>query len=263
MSVSVEEISKWEPVEVERSAGEAKRRNAENLKIADSIINRYLNTREDTAFPLEYAYWLLGDISNQTVVDYGCGLGDNSVLLAELGANVIGVDISPDLIEMAEKRLALHNLSDKAEFRVASAHSLPFEDESVDVVFGMAILHHLDLNNSSEETFRILKKGGRAIFMEPVRNSKFIKFVRGLIPYQQPDISPFERPLTDAELRAYAANFSGFKSRAFSLPFVNLLHVLGVSGKTINTAYQIDNQILKNLPFLNYYASVRVVEITK
>lgn len=263
MIKTTEEIKKWENVEVERSASEAKRKDSEDLRIAEHIIQRYANPPAETAFPLEYAYHLLGDVEGKTVLDYGCGLGDNSVLLASRGAKVVGVDISPELIELAQKRLDQHNLGEQSEFRIGSAHELPLEDESVDVVFGMAILHHLDLKISSEEVFRILKKGGRAIFLEPVRNSKFIKFIRNLIPYEQPDISPFERPLTDAELKNYAAKFTGYRSRAFSLPFVNLLEVLQMPEKTLHSAMKIDEKILQNAPFLNYYASIRVIEMTK
>ncbi len=263
METNVEEIKKWESVEVERSASEAKRKEAKDLRIGEHIIQRYANPPAETFYPLEYAYHLLGDVKGKTVLDYGCGLGDNSVLLASRGAKVVGVDISPELIELAQKRLDQHDLGECSEFRIGSAHELPLENESVDVVFGMAILHHLDLKLSSEEVFRILKKGGRAIFLEPVRNSKFVKFVRNLIPYQQPDISPFERPLTDAELQNYAAKFTDYRSRAFSLPFVNLLEVLRVPDNALHSAIRIDGKILQSAPFLNYYASVRVIEMTK
>lgn len=164
-TANIEEIKKWENVEVERSASEAKRKESDDLRIAERIIERYRNPSAETFYPLEYAYHLLGDVENKTVLDYGCGLGDNTVLLASRGANVVGVDISPELIELAGKRMQQHDLSDTTEFRIASAHELPFESESVDVVFGMAILHHLDLKTSSSEVFRILKNGGRAIFM--------------------------------------------------------------------------------------------------
>lgn len=258
-----EDIKKWESVEVTRSAGEAQRKHDDDLRIKDKIIERYSNPPPDTFYPLEYAYHLLGDARGKTVLDYGCGLGDNSVLIAARGAKVIGVDISPELIEMAEKRLALHGLSESAEFRIGSAHGLPLADESVDVVFGMAILHHLDLQLSSKEVFRVLKKGGRAIFFEPVRNSKLVWFLRRLIPYQAPDISPFERPLTDEELAVYAQKFASFKSRAFSLPFVNLIEVLGLPDKLYHSAVKIDGKILTKNSFLNYYASIRVFELTK
>jgi hypothetical protein len=100
----------------------------------------------------------------------------------------------------------------------------------------------LELEESSKEVLRVLKKGGRAIFQEPVRNSKFVKFVRNLIPYEQPDISPFERPLTDAELRNFAKDFSAYNSRAFSLPFVNLLDVLPVPKTSLHSAIKLDRK---------------------
>lgn len=263
MVANVQEIKKWESVEVERSASEAKKKETGDLLIRQEIITRYQNPPAGTFYALEYLYHLLGDARGKTVLDYGCGAGENAVLAASHGARIIGVDISPELIELAGKRLAAHNLAENTEFRVGSAHELPLEDESVDVVFGNAILHHLDLKLASKEVFRVLKKGGRALFLEPVRNSKFIWFVRNLIPYEQPDLSPFERPLTDAELKEFAAEFAGYESRAFSLPFVNLIEVLGLPEKFYHAAIKIDGRILKKAKFLNYYASVRVVEIIK
>ena len=252
----------WENVEVERSSSEASRRSNDNLKMSASIVQRYLHPPKETDFALEYAYHLLGDVSRKTVLDYGCGAGENSVLIASHGGDVIGVDISPDLLDLAEKRMELHGQKDY-EFKVGSAHDLPLADESVDVVYGMAILHHLDLSLASNEVFRVLKKGGRAIFLEPVRNSKLVWFIRNLIPYQSPDVSPYERPLTEAELRGFAAPFSGYESRAFSLPFVNLVETVGFSEGLLRSAIKVDGKILKYLPFLKHYASVRVFELHK
>ena len=264
MATNVEVIRKWESVEVERSASEAQKRETENLLLAEKTIERYLNPSADTPYQLEFAYHLLGDVRGLTVLDYGCGAGENSVLIASHGAaQVIGIDISPELVELGEKRLALHGFAQNTALRVGSAHELPLEAESVDVVFGMAILHHLDLQLASAEVFRVLKKGGRAIFLEPVRNSRIVRFARNLLPYTSPDVSPFERPLTDAELEKFAERFSGCRSRAFSIPFVNLINVLGLPESVLHKAIRLDGKILKAAPFLKNYASVRVVEMTK
>ncbi len=262
-TAKAKEIKTWENVEVQRSASEAEKKSKEDLLIKDEIIERYSNPPADTPYYLEYSYHVLGDVEDKIVLDYGCGTGDNSVLLANRGAKVIGVDISPDLLVLAEKRLEAHKYKNKAEFRVGSAHELPLKDESVDVVFGMAIMHHLELETASKEVFRVLKKGGRAIFQEPVRNSKLIKFVRNLIPYEQLDLSPFERPLTDKELEEFAKDFSSYKSRPFSLPFVNLVEVLGLSDKLYDRSVELDKKLLQSIGFLDYYASVKVIEMTK
>ncbi|HEY0462288.1 MAG TPA: class I SAM-dependent methyltransferase [Pyrinomonadaceae bacterium] len=264
MTANVEDIRKWESVEVERSAGEAQKRETENLRLDEKTVERYLNPPAETPYQLEFAYHLLGDVRGKTVLDYGCGAGENSVLIAAHGAEkVIGIDISPELVELGQKRLALHGFGETAKLKVGSAHALPIETESIDVVFGMAILHHLDLQLASAEVFRVLKNGGRAIFLEPVRNSKFVRFVRNLIPYQSPDVSPFERPLTDAELEKFAERFSKYRDRAFSIPFVNLINVLGLPESLLHKAIRMDGKILKAAPFLKNYAGVRVVEMTK
>jgi SAM-dependent methyltransferase len=157
----------------------------------------------------------------------------------------------------------LNGVTAPAVFVASSAHDVALPDQSVDVVVGIAILHHLDLRLVTREVERILKPGGCAIFKEPVRESRTLKFIRGLIPYRAPDVSPFERPLTETELREFADEFTSYKSRAFSLPFVNLTAVVPFLKKWIFGAYRLDGAILRRAPFLKHLASVRVIELTK
>ena len=178
MPVSREE---WEKREVVRSGIEARlagpREDSQFLANYNNC-SRYLSPSPDTSYSLEYAYHLLGDVAGKTVVDYGCGDGENTLVLASRGARVTAVDISPDLIEIAKRRIAVNRLDERVEFVVGSAYEVPVPDASVDVVFGIAILHHLDLPQAAREVWRILKPGGRAIFQEPVRNLKLIRWIR-------------------------------------------------------------------------------------
>lgn len=250
--------------EIERSAVEARLTSDSTLRVSARNLARYAHPPADTPYPLEYAYHLLGkDVSGLQIVDFGCGSGANSVHLADRGAYVWGVDISEELISLATRRMSLSGRPGGARFIVASAHDLPFPDGSIDIVFGIAILHHLDLKLASGEIFRVLKPGGRAIFQEPVRNSPTMTFVRSLIPYRAPDISPFERPLTDGELRDFCAPFSAVRLRAFCLPHVQLGQVLPVVRKRVAALYRSDRALLRALPALSYYAGIRVIEICR
>lgn len=262
MTSEREQIKVWERVEVERSAAEASHKDVSALRYTEENLARYMAPPADTVYPLEYAYHLLGDVRGKTVLDLGCGGGENTVLLARRGARVLGVDISADLIGVAQRRMEANEISSGFDFMVTSAHDIAIGDESIDVVFGMAILHHLDLRLAAREVRRVLRKGGRAIFQEPVRNSKVVAALRGLIPYRSPDVSPFERPLTDAELREFAAGYSGYRARAFLLPYVSLIEIL-FKGRFTHPTYRFDGALLKRLPSLGHYASVRVVEMTK
>jgi SAM-dependent methyltransferase len=258
------QMRRWESAEITRSSVEARLTGDAALRVSPRTLERYAHPPADTPYPLEYAYHLLGgDVEGLRIVDFGCGSGANSVLLANRGAHVWGVDISGDLIRLAERRMAASGRPGGARFVVASAHDLPFPDGSIDIVFGIAILHHLDLQLVSRELFRVLRPGGRAIFQEPVRNSPVVRFVRSLIPYRAPDISPFERPLTDLELRDFAAPFSSLHVRSFSLPHVRAAHLLPLSGKRIDALYRSDRAVLRAVPALSRYAAIRVLEVTR
>ncbi|HEY3884192.1 MAG TPA: methyltransferase domain-containing protein [Vicinamibacterales bacterium] len=258
-----EAMQQWERAEIARSSLEATLTPDAALRVAPKTFARYAAPPPDTAYPLEYCYHLLGDASGCRVVDFGCGSGANTALLAGRGAHVWGIDISEDLLRLGQRRLAVSGRAGGATFIAGSAHDLPFPDDSIDIVFGIAILHHLDLDLVSQEVRRVLRPGGRAIFQEPVRDSPVIRFVRSLIPYHAPDISPFERPLTDAELRRFASDFRECSIRAFALPHVQLGMVLPLIKRCWRGLYAADRGALRAAPWLRRYASVRVISLTK
>ena len=152
-------LSERDQAEIERSAEEARKIVLTGVDRAQ--LDRYRNPPRDTPFALEYAFHLLGDVRGKTVLDFGCGTGENIVPLAERGARVIGMDISPDLIALARKRLNDANL--EARLEVGSAYDTGLPDESVDVIFCIALIHHLDIPRVVEEMARILVKGGVVI----------------------------------------------------------------------------------------------------
>ena len=65
------------------------------------------------------------------VLDIGCGTGLTLVLATERGARVAGIDVTDGLLEIAQERLPA------ADLRVADMETLPFADESFDVVLGV------------------------------------------------------------------------------------------------------------------------------
>jgi SAM-dependent methyltransferase len=146
------------------------------------------------------AFALLGDLNGKRTLDYGCGHGMASVVMARHGARVTGFDLSPGYVDEARRR-AIANEVD-ASFVTANAEELPFADESFDAVWGSAILHHLNLNRAGSELRRVLKPGGVAVFCEPWGGNPFLEFARRHLPYPDKDRTPDERPLRLADLEA-------------------------------------------------------------
>ena len=145
---------------------------------------------------------------------------------------------------------------------LGSAHALPLPDASVDVVFGISILHHLDLEIASHEVHRVLKEGGRAVFLEPVRNSRLLMQMRQLLP-KRAGASPFERPLTDKEIRDFAAP-SEYQSRPFHLILSRLATKLPIlRSPTLRMCQYVDSILLRGFSSLTYYASINVFQIDK
>ncbi len=62
------------------------------------------------------------------------------------------------------------------------AHHLEFPDNTFDIVFGTGILHHLDFETALREIFRVLKKDGEMVFLEPLGRNPVGKLVRRLTP---------------------------------------------------------------------------------
>jgi ubiquinone/menaquinone biosynthesis C-methylase UbiE len=258
-------LQEWERAERERSAFEASNANGNDLAVDPEDVARYLDPPADTVHPLEYAFNLIGNLEGKTVLEYGCGDGVNTVLLANRGAKIFSLDVSPELTQLARKRVVANGLNSGVDFVVGSAHNVPLPDESVDVVVGIAILHHLDLSLASKEVKRLLKKGGAAVFQEPVRNSTLIRLIRKVVPNRSPDISPFERPLTDKELRDFSAGYSSYHCRPFHTAPSSLIYHLFPFWRKYTTvpSLHFDAGVLRKFPALGYYSPVKVFKLVK
>jgi ubiquinone/menaquinone biosynthesis C-methylase UbiE len=100
------------------------------------------------------SYRDLGD----TVVDVGCGGGRAVGELAALGKKAIGVDLDPEMIEIAARRWP------EGEFHVGDATALPLDDASVTGYRADKVLHVLDDPTLAlTEARRVLRPGGRAV----------------------------------------------------------------------------------------------------
>jgi 2-polyprenyl-3-methyl-5-hydroxy-6-metoxy-1,4-benzoquinol methylase len=104
------------------------------------------------------------------VLDFGCGTGWLSRVLATMGMSVIGTDVSENALALARKFIARDPLADSFDlaFRAFDSVRLPLEDASVDRIACFDAFHHVyDQEATLREMARVLKPGGIIAFHEP------------------------------------------------------------------------------------------------
>lgn len=99
----------------------------------------------------------------QKVLDVGCGIGGSAFYMAkEFGVNVVGIDLSSNMINLALKRREEVGVSvEQVEFEVADATKREYPPHSFDVVYSRdTILHINDKHSLFTRLFKVLKPGG-------------------------------------------------------------------------------------------------------
>ena len=150
------------------------------------------------------------------------------------------------------------------DFDIANITALPYEDESYDLVVGIGIIHHLPvegLKAAVNESYRVLKPGGQAFFLEPIENNKVFDFIQNLIPVGTPDDPQYrpsilqrnrwkqflaeedDRTLTDEELRKAGREFASVRFK-YSQFLVRLCRI--VPGKIVLRILQTFDLLLTN-----------------
>jgi SAM-dependent methyltransferase len=107
-------------------------------------------------------------------LEIGAGTGYFSLNLIRAGVidHATCTDISPGMLETLRRNAARLKIEERVTTRTCDAERLPFEDESFDLVFGHAVLHHIpDLARAFAEFRRVLRPGGTLAFAgEPSRH---------------------------------------------------------------------------------------------
>ncbi|OGE80341.1 MAG: hypothetical protein A2826_02705 [Candidatus Doudnabacteria bacterium RIFCSPHIGHO2_01_FULL_43_23] len=141
--------------------------------------------------PRFYLRKFLGDTYGLKVLDVGCGTGEMAKDFS--GSDYYGIDISRDYIEYARQK-------NKGKFQVMDATKMEFPDSSFDIVFVMAILHHLNDSDTEailSEVKRVLRPGGKFLIMDSAKIKSWLNFIT--IPFQKMDQGNFIRPVADYE----------------------------------------------------------------
>lgn len=118
-------------------------------------------------------------LEDTDVCEIGCGYGMIACYFAARGARVFGIDVADSNIAVAQRSARVNGVAERVRFQVMQAEWMNFPDNKFDFIFGNAVLHHLDVEASAREFWRVLKPGGVAIFREPLGENPVLEWGRG------------------------------------------------------------------------------------
>jgi SAM-dependent methyltransferase len=205
-----------------------------------------------------YSARVLADCTGKKVLEIGCGEGSIAVALAQSGAIVEAIDISPVAITSARRTALPQNAN--VMFRVMGADTLDYPDAFFDLVCGRSILHHLPLDRAVREIRRVLKPEGSAVFLEPLAHNPLINLIRRLTPQLR---SPDEQPLSLGDLRAFRREFLTVTTDYFHLASLFALPLRGIPGaRHLGAFLEAADRLLLSTP-LRRYAWMAVVTLSE
>jgi SAM-dependent methyltransferase len=143
------------------------------------IVEEYHSTPEDHLIYLMHlaSYRFAERFTNgNRVLDYGCGSGYGSALIAETASHVTAVDIADDAVAHACANFSRSNLVFR---QVSSDNSLPFGNATFDVVLSFQVFEHVrDTDQYLSEIRRVLTPHGTLVLITPDRRVRLFPFQR-------------------------------------------------------------------------------------
>jgi ubiquinone/menaquinone biosynthesis C-methylase UbiE len=155
-------------------------------------------------------------LKNKRVLDLGCGDGIDLEHLLSLGAEAHGLDASKELLQIAKKKMP------NATFANASFQSIPYEDNSFDLIYSKYAIQTVDdVDLVFQEVHRVLKVGGDFLYVAVHPLRQFIEKKRGGKDYYKKEVVKsvlFGGAITVQEpIHTMAEYFSNFVLRNFDI----------------------------------------------
>jgi len=205
-----------------------------------------------------YEFEFLGPLAGRSILDIGCGYHPTPVYFALAGAaRVSACDVSPKAVEFMRRVAAIYGVSDRVRVYESPVEKMPFASGEFDLMHGEAVLHHISLPAAAPEIRRVLKRGGRAVFKDPLGHNPVLEFVRDHMPAVTGKSAKkgTDRPLTIDDVEGFGRFFAAYEYRTFGLSsMAATLLRLSRRGAVTRALHALDNAVIEHVPFVRRYA---------
>lgn len=135
------------------------------LSIMDLLLETHINLKRQGPGSLEVVEKALNFIEPlnhlSKIADLGCGTGGQSIILANyLSGTIVGLDMFPKFIDKFNENIKAHNLQNRVSGIVGFMENLPFEKNSLDLIWSEGAIDNIGFENGLSHWYNFLKKDG-------------------------------------------------------------------------------------------------------
>ncbi len=193
----------------------------------NSLLHRFMFQPSYRMFLQELQAWRGAITEPFDLLDIGCGTGSLAAMLAlsPLPASVVGLDYSPAMCNVADRKARQAHIADGVRFVSADSEHLPFADASFDVVTCSNSFHHYPHQQAVvHDIRRVLRPGGRFMLIDGFRDNIVGWFVFDVIigAVEKP---VFHAPWSTVHMYFETAGFRDIRRRKFNYWFPLLLTI--------------------------------------
>lgn len=181
------------------------------------------------------------------MLEIGCGTGEYTKQVARLfpQSRVVALDISEKVIEIARRKCKKFR---NTSFLVRGAYDTGLKSNSLDLIYGFYVLHHLEIDRVKKEMLRILKPGGLVFFYEPnilnpvvfiIKTNRFLEKIVG--------DSPNETAINPLTVKRHLKGF-----RIVNISTTEFIWPLSFLSKNILIKIDKASQVLSYVPVVKY-----------
>ncbi|MEW6740164.1 MAG: class I SAM-dependent methyltransferase [Nitrospirota bacterium] len=139
-----------------------------NFSDKDKYSKEYFNEIERCRYHLEpeiLSFAQFEKFKDKRVLEVGVGAGTDFLQWVRAGAKAYGIDLTPEGVNHVKRRLEVYGLT-ADDVRVADCESLPYEDNTFDLVYSWGVIHHTpDMPRALKEIVRVCRNGGTCKIM--------------------------------------------------------------------------------------------------